>query len=245
MILFIRWVNRSAVSLSLFFLLLPVAYSQIIIEDQNGDGEVRGLAIGDSITLGIGDGIPSGAFVEGAPLTTGLPGYPGRLEQFFEIPIVNAGIPGEVLTEDAGSRFASQILSARADYVFILEGSNDAIFLTESVDVRAALQKLVNISRILNAVPIVMTIPPTFGDRDSLRPFLQSYSAEIRELTAVNDLLLVDLETAFVQSCPSSFSCPLINAPEGLHPNTDGYDLIARVITEAITGEAITEEESS
>ncbi|MCB0320119.1 MAG: SGNH/GDSL hydrolase family protein [Bdellovibrionales bacterium] len=223
----------------LFSVQLEPAFAQIELKDVNGDGQVKAVAIGDSITAGIGDGVASGVFVEEAPIIPGVLGYPGRVENFLGILVDNKGVPGEILTDGTAYRFASAVSSSSPDYVFIMLGANDAIFRTDGGLYRAALQKLINIADVLGVQVVLMTPPPTCCERASLAPYIQVYGSEVRELAAVNEISYVDVQVGFQQVCPRSSSCSLLNQPEGLHPNTAGYDAIGRMIAEAVLGESL------
>ncbi|MCI5065869.1 SGNH/GDSL hydrolase family protein [bacterium] len=207
-------------------------------EDRNGDGEVRFLAFGDSITSGVGDGTPSDTFVEEAPILSGTLGYPGRLENALGLFVDNRGVPGEILTTQGIFRFSDELTRTAPDYVLILEGANDAIFRKSPTDYRAKLQAMVNIARARGIEPVLLTLTPTCCDRSGPTPFREAYSREVRDVAATNEVLFVDLELAFEQQCPSLSSCSLLNRPEGLHPNTSGYDFMAGVVTEILAAES-------
>ncbi|MCB0337836.1 MAG: SGNH/GDSL hydrolase family protein, partial [Bdellovibrionales bacterium] len=166
----------------------------------------------------------------------GIIGYPGRLEMLFGFPVDNQGVPGERLTLGYPVRFSNALRSARADYVFILGGSNDANHAIAPAYFRAQLQKLINIARTMGVEPILLTVPPACCDRGGLTTFTRLYSQEVRFLASVNETLLADIEMGFDQECPNTGSCYLLNRPEGLHPNTAGYNFIAEVVGDATIG---------
>jgi len=56
------------------------------------------------------------------------------------------------------------------------------------------------------------------------------YSETVRQLGALNEIPVIDLEQGFLTDCPDLSICPYYNLPEGLHPNTVGYDAIARMV---------------
>ena len=64
----------------------------------------------------------------------------------------------------------------------------------------------------------------------------------MRELSLINDVLVVDLEDAWMLECPLESSCYLLNEPEGLHPNSAGYDFIADTISSTVVPEPEEEE---
>lgn len=220
--------------------LLPISLSaQIELTDRNGDGIITAVAIGDSLTSGVGDGVPSGVFIEEAPNNSDQIGYPGRLSQLLGINVVNAGKAGEFFTQGVEFRFNGILQSTNPDVIFLLEGSNDTGVRFPTDSYRATLQKLINIADILNITLIPITIPPICCNRAGREPFLEAYNTEIRNISAINNLDFVDLDIAFKTSCPVIEVCPFLNLPEGLHPNSEGYDFIARTIAEVVLGEPL------
>ena len=163
---------------SLFTILLFLCFSATsyadLLEDRNGDGEIRALAFGDSITAGVGDGALPGDFVESASFDSSLPGYPGRLEDMLGVPVRNAGVPGELVSEDGVSRIASSLIGSRADVLFLLEGSNDAVFQVDPAEIKRSYQKIINIARTLDREVVLITLPLTCCDRSGFTFLPQS-----------------------------------------------------------------------
>ena len=223
--------------LILFYFLLPLSlHAQVDFQDLNGDGEIRIAAIGDSITSGVGDGVPAGITVVDAPRIPGVIGYPGRMAEIIGRPVSNLGLAGDQMVDRLPARFSGAVQSVGADYVLVLAGSNDAGFRTSVSAFKASLQKIINIAGVIGTEPILVTLPPTCCDRSGREPFLQSYSQEVRQLAGVNELTFADLELAFATECPIASECRLLNRPEGLHPNSEGYDFIGRVLSEILLG---------
>lgn len=226
--------------LATYILILAMALPSVAlsqpIPDSNGDGIISILSFGDSLTFGVGDGTSPGAFVEEAARTDGTLGYPSRLVDFGVGVVRNAGVPGEELTQEGINRVPSVLLGSDADYIVILEGTNDSFFRRSSGEVRSALQQAVNVSRALGFNTVLMTLPPPCCDRASLAPFISIYNLVIREVAFANELPLADLETAWLTTCQDPISCELYNLPEGLHPNSLGYDVISQVALAAIAG---------
>lgn len=197
-----------------------------LLEDVNGDQQIVVEGFGDSITFGVGDGIPAGVFEEDAD--TSGPGYLGRISLLASIPTINRGVPGEVFTTDGIERFISEIFASNADTIFFLEGSNDAIFLTSDIEYRNTLQKLINITRLAGKQLVLLTIPTPCCYHADLAPFTNAYSIKVRELGIQNDLTIVDLEAYWENS--------YLNMPEGLHPNIRGYDAFAYLTLATLFG---------
>ena len=216
--------------------LLNISYAQDFLEDCNGDGIVSHIALGDSITFGVGDGTSVGDFVEEAPTTDGRAGYTSRVESLSGIDVQNRGIPGERLITEGIFRAPEAIGSSSADGVFILYGTNDAIFQEDRGDYRRALQRVINVARALGKKIILITLPPPCCDHDGVELFTNSYNGSVQGLASSNDIPLADVAGAWATTCNSLSECNLYNLPEGLHPNEKGYDVLAQMVTAAMYG---------
>ena len=221
-------VRLFAILLSVYGILLGNSQSQDLLRDRNGDGLVSVLAIGDSITYGIGDGFgPAEELVALPPYAIPPTGYPGRLEQLLSVSVGNSGVPGELLTTSGVLRIPGTISQSSADLVLLAWGSNDAFLQTSPSVFRRALQKTVNTVRSFGKEPVLLTTPIACCDRIGLDFYTAEYSGEIRRLASWNRIAFVDLEQLWKVRCPEIDQCPLLNKPEGLHPNTLGYDFIS------------------
>ena len=212
------------------------ACAQSTLSDRNGDGVVEVLAFGDSITYGVGDGIPPGQYVEqiydaGAPR-----GYPLRLSSMLGISVLNAGVPGEELTTTGAYRFPGVVAGSSADTVIIKEGINDAVHVVDTGTFSEAMQRVINVARAEGKGVVIATLAPPTQIHASLAPIANAYSASIRTLAVLNSVPLVDLEAVFYEACPMLSTCSFYNLPEGLHPNTLGYDAIAEAMADGLRG---------
>lgn len=200
------------------------------LADRDGNGVVELLAFGDSITYGVGDDIPPGDYVyeitdSGAPR-----GYPLRLSTSLSTPVINAGVPGERLITQGVYRFPKLLNQESFDTVIIMEGSNDAIFQEDSGMYARSLQKMINVARASGKGVVLMTVLLPIGLHQSLQPFTDAYSLEVKELALLNNVPLIDMESSFIAACPDYATCALYNLPEGLHPNESGYDTVASTV---------------
>lgn len=206
------------------------------LTDVTGDGQIHVLAFGDSITYGVGDGTNPGDYVE-AIMASGTPrGYPQRLSADLGIVVSNAGLPGERFLQDGVERLPGLVVGTDVDTVVFMEGTNDAVHRIEGSDYRIGLQKIVNIVRAEGRNMVINTLPPPAAIHGSLAPYTALYSSIARELSVLNGIPLGDVEQKFVTTCSDMESCQLYNIPEGLHPNTVGYDAIAEVVESALAG---------
>lgn len=223
-------------SLILMMLCAPVRLSAQydILADHNGDEIITYVGFGDSITYGVGDGTAPGAYIETAPSTDGLGGYVPRLSGLLGIATVNSGFPGEELVAAGVYRFPAVMHGLSPDIIGIFEGSNDAVKRVGRDQISRTLQKMVNVTVALQLQPVVFSLPPPCCNRQSLRPFTNSYSQAVREIALYNQIPLVDLERVWQTTCVNQNQCELYNVPEGLHPNSLGYEAIAQATAAAL-----------
>ncbi|HMO02209.1 MAG TPA: SGNH/GDSL hydrolase family protein [Oligoflexia bacterium] len=201
----------------------PAFADRSLLKDWNGDGQVILLAFGDSITFGVGDKPNSG-------------GYPTRLAELSGVRVINGGVPGEEFLGGGSRRLINLIRGTEADVILIMEGTNDAVRRADSGALRAEFQKIINAARYLEK-PIALLKPPSpCCDHSSIIPFVDSYSDIIGYLTSINDIRVVDVKLAWETTCQDRLNCELYNLPEGLHPNSRGYDVIAQTVLAALVG---------
>lgn len=219
-------------------LLAPqLAFAQSsVLTDRNGDGVVSVLAFGDSLTFGVGDGSAPGAFIEVPEQTDGRGGYPLRVEGLFSISVENRGVPGEEIAKGGVERFVSVLQGSSADVVVILEGVNDSVFRLDRGAYSRFLQKLINAAVALGKLPVLATLQRPCCNHAGREPFVDSYTSVVQELAFINDLRVADLERAWRTTCVNKEECELYNLPEGLHPNSKGYDVMAQTILAALLG---------
>lgn len=224
--------NAVLVSLGLVAMMSAreVVAQETPLSDRDGNGVVQLLAFGDSITYGVGDDIPPGEYVYKITDSGPPRGYPSRLSTSLSTPVINAGVPGERLVTQGVYRLPKLLNEESFDTVIIMEGSNDAIFQEDSGVYARSLQKMINVARASGKGVVVMTVLLPVGLHQSLQPFTDGYSQEVRELALLNNIPLIDMESSFIAACPEYATCALFNLPEGLHPNTSGYDTMTSTV---------------
>lgn len=211
-----------------------IPFENSLLLDTNGDGILQVAAFGDSITRGMGDDHSPGDDVESASLEipTGEAGYPLRIERILGVGVTNLGDPGEDLTIRGISRFASLVLSKHYDVIFFMEGSNDGFIAAPSSSVAHAYQTAINIAKMAGTNVIMLTMPPVCCGHDGLGRFIDSYRDQVHHVAVVNGLAIADVDHAFRNTCNVG-NCYLLNLPEGLHPNHEGYDIMTEAVLAA------------
>lgn len=213
----------------LFFVSINCTADDSLLVDTNGDGNISVLALGDSITYGVGDTFDP---EDNEP---NFGGYPARLSSLIGLPVVNEGNPGEQLVNGGAKRFSTLIQSSSADIVLILEGANDAFSQFTTSQYRSSLQRVINITTALGKTPLVMTLPATCCEHAQLNPFISAYSGVVNNVVAVNNIRTADIRATWDTTC-SSEQCDLYRLPEGLHPNPSGYDAMSQTIAASLLG---------
>lgn len=207
-----------------------------LLGDVTGDGSVTVLAFGDSITYGVGDGENPGDYVETIDDAGEPRGYPKRLSAAISAGVNNGGSPGERFLYDGFARLMSFVIGGEVDTIVFMEGANDAFHRVEGRDYRIVLQRMLNVARAEGKNILLNTLPPPVANNASLAVFTTLYSSIIKDLGVLNSVPVADVEQKFRASCPDLDNCQLFNIPEGLHPNTAGYDAISQVVAEALGG---------
>ena len=229
-----------SVLLGLLILPCAIAYAQntsSLLQDHSSSAFLEMLAYGDSLTFGVGDGIEPNEIREQVPVPLEPRGYPARLEALVGIEVQNRGVPGDILSDPDGLvRFPTSLASSNAQIILIFEGENDAIFRVSQEEFSTNLQKLINIAQHQKRSVILATLPPPCCDRKERADFTRGYSRVIRRLSIINNTHLADVERAWDIRCPVAKDCDLVNRPEGLHPNTLGYDFLAQLFAATIIG---------
>ena len=221
----------------------------------------RFVAFGDSITAGedgTAGGPPTGGLCQ--PVVTSaarlrpqviLPAaqtYPGQLQQKLSAryqtqspSVLNRGCPGEAVTgTNTLKRFDAVVGTRQQDVVLIMEGSNDldnVAGASPSVQdgvigsAAAGLRQMVNDARQVGLRPLLATIPPmnAAGSRGGGAGLVTMLNDRIRQIGPAANVPIVDVYAAF------NGNLTLLGA-DGLHPNANGYTIIADAFLDTIKG---------
>lgn len=187
-------------------------------------GQVRFLAFGDSITVGLGDD-----GVECPTSTSG--GYTRRLQSLLrndgvDADVINYGLCGERTAE--GVTRVEEVLRDNGDVLILMEGTNDISDPDISVEsVRFNLSTIAE--KVVNAgVGLVSSTVLPRGPDDNDRGRNGLLVENIRDDAASNNYVLADIHQTFTD-IPDFFET-LFEDP--LHPIPRGYDIMAQAFVE-------------
>jgi acyl-CoA thioesterase-1 len=187
------------------------------------------LLFGDSITFGTGSSDGEGY---GDELRADLRAY------WVKADITNDGVPG-TRSNKGEARVSASLATRRPAYLLILYGTNDwndgecrNEFPCYTID---SLRSMVLQARDAGAFPVVGTIPPvspSFLDRDAVarNDWVKRMNELVRAMAKQEGAALAEVHGDFLKqpSLPPLFD-------DFLHPNDEGYRVIARAFFTAIT----------
>lgn len=200
-----------------------------LLRDVNGDGSVNILAFGDSLTRGVGDFTSPDE--EDAPLTfpEGEAGYPLRVERLLGVGVENFGSPGEQFNDTGLQRYIDALRRSFRDIAIFSEGANDARTPISGGTFFNLTQLAVNVTRAMGSQPVLMTIVPTCCGHSFLSPSIDLYNGISRAIAIANEIPIADVNRGYRNTCNVG-SCYLLNLQEGLHPNSEGYDVMGEIV---------------
>ena len=204
-----------------------------LLRDVNGDGAVNILAFGDSLTRGVGDFTSPDE--EDAPLTfpEGEAGYPLRVERLLGVSVENFGSPGEQFNDTGLQRYIDALRRSFRDISIFSEGANDARTPISGGTFFNLTQLAVNVTRAMGSQPVLMTIVPTCCGHSFLTPSVELYNGITRAIAISNEIPIADVNRGYRNTCNVG-SCYLLNLQEGLHPNSEGYDVMGEIVASTL-----------
>lgn len=200
-------------------------------------GQTKYIAFGDSITN------PGGDFDDPSLPCPEECGYPGRLEDLLQAAgvaaeVVNAGRGGERTTE-ALSRLNDVLDQEGGDVLLLMEGTNDVSRDLSEETIRFNLDQMAQAaeSRGMEAVhaTVIPRVPDaSLGDRENV--VTQRLAWEIRDLAFQRGRDLADPFEVF-RSHPNPFAELYAPGADAVgHPNAQGFDLLAEIFFDVLTG---------
>jgi lysophospholipase L1-like esterase len=177
------------------------------------------LCFGDSITRGIGDNNWRG---ENASMT-----YPGILQRKINIPVINAGVPGDT-TSDASARLYRDVLAKNPRVVIINLGVND--FLSR-IDIRQTEHNFNFILSYLNDGDRKIYVTKFYTDEILWQKLAEWNIPEYQreELIAAYNRMYYSLAQKYnVEIIPDVWTGVWhAHMSDDVHPNAEGYRIMA------------------
>lgn len=211
----------------LYFFLLTgfICFNPAIVRADSEPGII--IAFGDSITEGCD--VFSGDCGWGR---NGKSGYEVELESLLQnnrrnYEIHNFGAGGETARDglDRIEPVINEACNAGAEYILILEGTNDLLHGARGQDVKYYLGLMIDKSRKHGLVPLLATITPDPNPAHSYKdiPLMNEY---IRELASEKNVPLIDLynwmNPLWDQYTPGCYG-------DSLHPNETGFKVMGQL----------------
>jgi lysophospholipase L1-like esterase len=190
----------------------------------------RYIAFGDSITEGFGD-------------TKNQGGYPARLQALLasrgqSALVINAGLSGE--TTAGGLTRLNRVLASAAtgDTLLLMEGTNDVNAKISPETIAFNLDKMAQRAGSVGVLTVHATVIPRepAANTDGENEITAVLAGFIREFAFVNQRKLADPFEVFLHETPNVFDQDYLGGDDKLHPNAKGYDRLARVFADVLTG---------
>lgn len=164
------------------------------------------VAMGNSITAGYG-------------LDSAAEAYPFKLSMLLGKTVVNYGVSGSLSSYGADNVY-SVLGSYQPGYLLILYGVNDLIHGYSTESVISNLRAMIAAAKASQTIPVIATLTPVFDSHGFIDGAIIELNAGIRQLGIEENIYVVDLEYAFNWNS-------VYMGSDGLHPNSEGHDLIA------------------
>ena len=195
-------------------------------------------AAAQTVYIAYGDSITAGSFDD--PERT-EPGYPPRLEEILEnrgVPaeVENHGFPGET-TEEALSRIDS-VLAGGGDVLLLMEGTNDIGRRVSNETIAFNLAAMANRAENNGFEVVHATVIPrrNTAGYDNRNIVTRDLNGMIRELAYEEGRALADPFEVFLHHTDDPFTTLYVGNGDHLHPTAAGYDVIAEVFADVLTG---------
>jgi acyl-CoA thioesterase-1 len=219
---------RRAGALAALALALPLA----ALLPRAAGAQTRYIAFGDSITEGFGD-----------DMSRTEKGYPPRLQALLQARgknavVENDGLGGETTIQGV-MRLGSVLQSAASgDVLLAMEGTNDIGEKVSLETITFNLDKMAKKAAAVGVSTVHTTIIPRAptANTDGSNEATGALAAMVRELAFSNGRKLADPFEVFFYETPDVFAKDYLGGADRLHPNASGYDLLAEIFADVLTG---------
>jgi lysophospholipase L1-like esterase len=185
------------------------------------------VAMGDSITFGLGDvGVD-----DCSESSRRVGGFCPRLQGLSEKTVVNEGVCGA--TSGDGAASVQYILQRRHPGVLLILYSPNDLY-NGTAEVIRNLRTMIGAAISNKTVPVVGTLTPSTGPHTGWEPFIESVNTQILALCKELKLECADHYEAFKADPGYAISPYSLLSEDGLHPNASGYDLMAKTWNTAL-----------
>lgn len=213
--------------MGVFILIITLLMSPVMAEENSKIAEridLNVLCVGDSITFGA---------TTKNPLRDSYPAQMKKIEGILEIKASNCGVSSMMVRKDStraytATRAYDTSLKMTPDVVLLMLGTNDAFAWREGY-FEDDYMSLIDTYQSLPSQPVVFVLLPP---------------GIIKDENA--DKILNDRIIPMLKNAADLYACPVIDLnefcrdkaeyfPDGLHPNKEGYGLIAKYIYDCLT----------
>lgn len=184
----------------------------------SGAGPVEPAAAGPRIVF-IGDSLTEGYEVAPEAAFPALVGARLAARGWNEVEVMNAGISGST-SASAVSRLRWQ-LRAKPDVMVLALGANDGLRGIDPSATKKNLGEAIELAQREGVVVLLagMKMPPNYG-----REHAEAFEAVFRELAREKKVAWIPFLLEGVAARPE------LNLPDGIHPNEDGYAVVADTV---------------
>lgn len=227
----VTWQMNESVFSRLLTLEDLIALKVFQAESPSSEGPAE-IPLDDNKYIGFGDSITYGTIAN-----AGVPelGYLPRLKLLLEAgygpsEMVNEGWPGEITINGMG-RMDDVLAAHRAQYLLLMEGTNDISFNEISMEATAFhLRQMILKCRRAGVFPLLATIIPR-NDYRWERPFYRNriyrLNEYIREIAENTKIPLIDMFNIYFNYPADDGGWPSLLS-DGVHPSDKGYELMTR-----------------
>jgi lysophospholipase L1-like esterase len=185
------------------------------------------VAVGDSITFGIGD-----TALAGNPAADpSAIGFARRLARIEKTTVLNEGIPGENSFRGR-DRVVGVIERWHPDVLLVLYSPND---LRHRIDaVVGNLRFMIHAAKERGVTPVIGTLTPAVRSHRGWEPFIRALNTRIRQLAVEEEIAVADHHAAFRNDPRFRSDKAILLDEDGLHPADEGYEIMARTWSAAL-----------